>query len=114
MKKRKNINYGEVAVTKAGSLDCKHIIHVTPSLYSKYFTDVIRNKHNNLLKTGVKNIMDAANELGAESISIPPIVIPTHGFTVKKLIEIQIREAVNWCEQNLGKTSIKKVHMVAN
>ena len=89
LKTRKRINMGEIAVTGAGSLEhCKHIIHVAAPLYSKYFTDKIRLKHMKHLQNGVENIMEQAHKMGIESLSIPHIVVPVHGFTVKKLTEI--------------------------
>ena len=84
------LDFGEIAVTSAGELKCKHIIHTVGAIAGEEDSD--RD-----LERCIEQILDKADELGdVNTISIPPLSCGGIGFLEEECAEIMIRTCVKW------------------
>ncbi|SHH31722.1 macro domain-containing protein [Thermosipho atlanticus] len=104
---RKNgvVDVGNVAVTGAGNLKAKYIIHAVGPIWRG-------GNHNEeeLLRKVVRNVLKKASELGASSVSIPAISSGIFGFP-KKLCAIIFAEEIEQFLKN-NETSLSLIRIV--
>ncbi|MBT1248557.1 MULTISPECIES: macro domain-containing protein [unclassified Thermosipho (in: thermotogales)] len=77
------VNTGNVAVTFAGNLDAKYIIHAVGPIWHGG-----RNKEEEKLKSAILSALKKACELGVKTIAFPAISSGIYGFPVKRCAEI--------------------------
>ncbi len=92
---------GEVAVTGAGKLYAKYIIHAVGPRWGE-------GDEERKLESAVKNSLLKADELGVSSISIPAISTGIFGFPKDKGAEIILKTIKKFIEEH-SKTSLKEI-----
>lgn len=92
IKEHGKLNTTEVAVTSAGKLNAKWVIHAVGP----------RGTKPELLKKTIENVLDKAIELGAKSIALPAISCGIFGFDKKLGAEI----IYNVCKHYLSRTEL--------
>ena len=75
VRKHGDLDIGEVAVTGAGRMSCKYVIHAVGPVYSS-----VRQDNHEMLESAILNTFKAAEELGLASVSIPGISSGIFGF----------------------------------
>ena len=85
LEERKQIPIGSVAVTSAGKLWAKHLIHVVGPNKSPCQRGLDPDK---LLGFSVRNAIDRANQLGAESLAMPAVFCGHYAFNRNKCAQI--------------------------
>lgn len=90
---------GNAAVTGAGSLPCKYVIHAVGPRMGE-------GDEDNKLKNALINSLKLASGKGLKSISIPAISSGIFGFPKDRCAEILVREAVTYLKEN-PKTSLE-------
>ena len=85
---------GEVAVTGAGKLNAKYIIHAVGPRWGEGNEDA-------KLRNAVMNALQKADELGCASISLPAISTGIFGFPLKDGVALIVRTAREFA-QNAG------------
>ncbi|NQS90093.1 macro domain-containing protein [Patescibacteria group bacterium] len=88
---------GSVAVTTAGSLPARYVIHAIGPVWGEGGED-------EKLKSAVFNSLRKAQELGLKSISIPAISSGIFGFPKKRCAEILIETIVEFFKENSDST----------
>jgi len=89
------IQVGEAAITKAGKLKAKYIIHAASmKLGEPTLEENLKNSINNSFKR--------AKELGVKSIAFPAVGAGIGGFSAKKCANICIIAALKALEDNKG------------
>lgn len=92
---------GHSAITTAGRLPCKYVIHAVGPRMGE-------GDEDNKLKSAVFSSLDLASEKGLESISMPAISSGIFGFPKDRCARILVGEAKKYLEQHPG-TSLKLV-----
>ncbi|GAB4405744.1 MAG: macro domain-containing protein [Thermodesulfovibrionales bacterium] len=86
---------GGAAITGAGSLPCRYVIHaVGPRMGD--------GDEDNKLKSAVLNSLKLASGKGLRSISLPAISSGIFGFPKDRCAEILVREALIYLTENPG------------
>ena len=88
---------GSVAVTTAGSLPARYVIHAVGPVWGE-------GGENEKLKSAVFNSLRKAQELGLKSMSIPAISSGIFGFPKKKCAEIIVKVIVEFFKENSNST----------
>jgi len=88
---------GSVAVTTAGSLPARYVIHAIGPVWGE-------GGENEKLKSAVFNSLRKAQELGLRSMSIPAISSGIFGFPKKRCAEILIETIVEFFKENSDST----------
>ncbi len=86
---------GSVAVTGAGMLPCKKVIHAVGPVWSGGDDD-----EEDDLRAAAAHSLDAANELGLRSVSMPAISSGIFGFPKDLCATILVDAAVDWFAQH--------------
>ena len=81
------VKTGEVAVTGAGSLPAKYVIHAVGPVWRGG-----QNKEPELLASAVRNVLKEASKLNLKSVSIPAISSGIFGFPKELCAEIFANE----------------------
>ena len=68
---------GTCAVTKAGNLPCKFVVHAVGPVWSDY---VPKEKNIKLLHSAVYNSLKVANKIECKSLAMPAISSGIFGF----------------------------------
>jgi len=89
------VKTGEVAVTGAGDLSAKYVIHTVGPIWRGG-----QNKEKELLARAVRNVLKKASELRLKSISIPAISSGIFGFPKKLCAEIFANEIEDFLKNN--------------
>lgn len=84
---------GDAAITGAGKLPCKYVIHAVGPRMGE-------GDEDNKLKNAVLNSFRLASEKGLKSISLPAISSGIFGFPKDRCAEILVREALNYIKEN--------------
>ncbi|MDH5769532.1 MAG: macro domain-containing protein [Nitrospirota bacterium] len=84
---------GNAAITGAGKLPCKYVIHAVGPRMGE-------GDEDNKLKNAVLNSLRLASEKGLKSISLPGISSGIFGFPKDRCAEILVREALNYIKEN--------------
>jgi len=88
---------GGVAVTSAGSLKAKYVIHAVGPRWGE-------GNEDEKLKNAVLNSLKKAQELGLESISLPAISSGIFGFPKERCAKIMIKTIIDFFEENKEST----------
>ncbi len=97
------VSVGEVAVTSAGKLKAKYIIHAVGPRWGE-------GDEDRKLESAVFNSLKKADELKLNSISLPAISTGIFGFPKERGAFIILSTIKKFIEENEGKTSIKEIH----
>jgi len=89
------VKTGEVAVTGAGNLFAKYVIHAVGPIWRGG-----QNREKELLGLAVKNVLKKATELKLKSISIPAISSGIFGFPKKLCAEVFANEIEDFLKNN--------------
>ncbi len=92
---------GNAAVTGAGRLPCKYVIHAVGPRMGE-------GDEDNKLKRAVLSSFKLASGKGLKSISMPAISSGIFGFPKDRCAEILVREALNYLNDN-PKTSLQLI-----
>lgn len=85
---------GEVAITSAGNLPCKVVIHAVGPVWEGG-----QQGEDGLLAAAVRNSLTKAHELKLTSIALPAISSGIFGFPKPRCAAIMVATAVAFCEQ---------------
>ena len=74
IEKNGTLNVGQTAVTSAGELPCKYLMHVNVPRFRNEYNETSKKQAYLNMEKSVMNILDKANSLGdAETIVIPAL-----------------------------------------
>ena len=93
---------GGVAVTSAGKLKAKYVIHAVGPVYGD-------PRGDEKLAEAIRNSLSKAEELGLRSIALPAISTGVYGYPLKKCAEIMVDVLKEFSEKA---ESLKKVLVV--
>jgi len=96
------ISVGEAAVTRAGKLKAKHVIHA-----AAMGQDLITSEE--YIKKATLNSLKRAEDLNLESIDFPALGTGVGGFSLEKCANLMISETVNFLKTS---SSLKTVGFV--
>ena len=101
-----NVPTGKVAITKAGKLPSKYIIHAVGPIWKD-------GNHNEdeLLRSAIWNSLEEANKLQVKSISLPAISSGIFGFPKERCAQIIVQTAYSFCEQRKD-TTLREINRV--
>lgn len=88
---------GHAAVTGAGNLPCKYVIHAVGPRMGE-------GDEDNKLKNAIINSLKLASGKGLKSISVPAISSGIFGFPKDRCAEILVREAARYLRENPNTT----------
>lgn len=88
---------GSVAVTSAGSLKAKYVIHAVGPRWGE-------GNEDEKLRSAVYNSLRKAQELGLRSISLPAISSGIFGFPKKRCVEIIVKTIIEFFKENKEST----------
>ena len=86
------INVGEAALTRAGNLKAKYVIHAVGPIQGE-------GNEEEKLRNATLNSLRIAMEKEIESIAFPAISTGIFGFPLKKCSEIMIQTAINFLKE---------------
>ncbi len=92
---------GHAAITGAGKLPCKYVIHAVGPRMGE-------GDEDNKLKNAVLSSLMLASGKGLKSVSMPAISSGIFGFPKDRCAEILVREALNYLKEN-PKSSLEAV-----
>ncbi|MFN3480787.1 MAG: macro domain-containing protein [Thermodesulfovibrionales bacterium] len=92
---------GHAAITGAGKLPCKYVIHAVGPRMGE-------GDEDSKLRNAIINSLKLASGKGLKSISVPAISSGIFGFPKDRCAEILVREAANYLRDN-PKTSLEIV-----
>lgn len=84
---------GNAAITGAGRLPCKHVIHAVGPRMGE-------GDEDNKLKNAVLNSLKLASDKGLKSISMPAISSGIFGFPKDRCAAILVKEVLNYIKEN--------------
>jgi len=93
------IPVGGVAVTRAGKLKAKYVIHAVGPIYGDPEGDV-------KLASAIKSALDKAEELNLSSIAFPAISTGAYGYPYKVVAEIMANTLKNYPYRNIKKVIV--------
>ena len=93
---------GGVAVTSAGKLKAKYVIHAVGPVYGD-------PRGDEKLAEAIRNSLSKAEELGLRSIALPAISTGVYGYPLKKCAEIMVNVLKEFSEKA---KNLKKVLVV--
>ncbi|RMF59422.1 MAG: macro domain-containing protein [Calditrichaeota bacterium] len=94
---------GEVALTTAGNLPCKYVIHAVGPRWGE-------GDEDNKLKNAVLNSLKLAEEKGFQSISMPAISSGIFGFPKDRCAEIILSTVANYFQEH-PQSSLQEVRI---
>jgi O-acetyl-ADP-ribose deacetylase len=89
---------GVAAVTSAGSLPCRHVIHVAGPVH-----DPGRDDNAARLRAAVVAALDAAAEAGARSLAFPAISAGIYGYPLPEATSVLVAAVVSWVAGSPGR-----------
>ena len=105
IRKHGQVPTGQVAVTGAGKLRCKYVIHAVGPVW--HGGDQQEEEH---LNCAVWNSLIAAEDLGLKSIALPAISSGIFGFPKERCAQIMINTARKFFENNT-ESSLKEIRL---
>ncbi|HEW93042.1 MAG TPA: macro domain-containing protein [Thermotogaceae bacterium] len=96
VKKYGPVKTGEVAITSAGNLKAKYVIHAVGPVWGE-------GKEDEKLRSAVINSLKAAEELNLESISMPAISSGIFGFPKDRCANIFFKAIKDFIDNNKPK-----------
>jgi len=100
--KKGPIQIGEAAVTKAGKLEAKYVIHA-----AAMGQDLVTSEEH--IKKATRNSLRQAENLNLESVDFPALGTGVGGFSLEKCANLMINETLNFLKIS---SSLKKVGFV--
>ncbi len=97
------VSSGGAAITTAGNLPCKYVIHVVGPVWGE-------GDEDRKLETAVQTALKAADQLDLAIISIPAISTGIFGFPKERGADV-ILEAIDQYVKNHGSTSLKEIRI---
>jgi O-acetyl-ADP-ribose deacetylase len=82
---------GVAAVTSAGSLPCRHVVHVAGPVH-----DPARDDNADRLWTAVTAALDAAARVGGRSVAFPAISAGIYGYPLPEATSVLVEAVVSW------------------
>lgn len=95
---------GSAAVTSAGRLPCKYVIHAVGPVWKGG-----KNNEASLLSSAVESALKKASSLGLSSISIPAISTGIFGYPLKEAAKVIISAITTFAKQNKGPLQLIQV-----
>jgi len=94
---------GQVAITRAGNLPCKYVIHAVGPVWQG-------GSHNEdeLLRQAAWHSLLKAHELALTSISMPAISSGIFGFPKERCAAVLVKTALDFCDQH-PKSSLREI-----
>lgn len=92
---------GEARVSKGYKLPAKWVIHTAGPVWSGG-----NRKEDILLSNCYKNCLNAATEIGAETIAFPSISTGVYRFPLERATNIALKEAVGFLSENKSITKV--------
>lgn len=99
IKKHGPLEVGEVAVTRAGKLKARYVIHAVGPVYGDPEGD-------EKLAKAIRNSLAKAEELKLRSIALPAISTGVYGYPLERCAEIMFREISDFSKEA---SNLKKV-----
>lgn len=90
------VGIGEAAVTTAGEMKARHVVHVVGPRYSGSDNDETD------LRSAVSAALDAAKGLGARSVAFPAISAGVFGYPRDEATSVIVDEATRWALDDDG------------
>jgi len=97
------VKTGEVAVTSAGKLKAKWIVHAVGPIWGE-------GQENEKLSSAIINSLKTAEKLGAESISLPAISSGIFGFPKDKCADVFFEALKNYID-NYKPKNLKRIRL---
>ncbi|KAJ8342152.1 hypothetical protein SKAU_G00320800 [Synaphobranchus kaupii] len=102
---------GDAAITQAGRLPCKYVIHAV----GPYYSSANQSRCVQQLAHAVSQSLDLAEKHGCTSIAIPAISSGIFGFPLKLCAETIAKAVWEHCVDNRSsRASLAKIHLVSN
>uniref|UniRef100_A0A8C5Q2L0 Poly [ADP-ribose] polymerase n=1 Tax=Leptobrachium leishanense TaxID=445787 RepID=A0A8C5Q2L0_9ANUR len=101
---------GDSVVTDPGNLPYKQVIHAVGPRWDSSS----QPKCERLLRKVITRSLELAAQNGHSSIAIPAVSSGIFGFPVKRSVENIIESIKEYAEDNGGKSSLKRIHLVDN
>lgn len=98
---------GEVALTSAGNLPAKAVIHAVGPVWGEQEAE----RSDSLLRNAVWNSLRKAHEQGFTGIALPAISAGIFGFPKERCAAILLKTAQEFCQQHPD-TPLKAIHFV--
>lgn len=98
---------GQVAVTSAGNLPAKAVIHAVGPVWHEHTPE----KEDELLRSAVWNSLEAAHNRNFSSIALPAISAGIFGFPKERCAAILLDTAREFCEKH-PESPLKNIHFV--
>jgi O-acetyl-ADP-ribose deacetylase (regulator of RNase III) len=103
------VKTGQCAVTGAGSLACKHVIHAVGPIWSNY---VPKDQNVKLLHSAVFNTLRTANKINCKSVAIPAISSGIFGFPKPLCAETFFKAIEDYfVDQTPSEAVLQEVHL---
>eukprot|EP01116_Phalansterium_solitarium_P005513 TRINITY_DN17236_c0_g1_i1.p1 TRINITY_DN17236_c0_g1~~TRINITY_DN17236_c0_g1_i1.p1 ORF type:complete len:237 (-),score=24.00 TRINITY_DN17236_c0_g1_i1:110-820(-) len=99
-----HVEPGEVAVTSAGALPCKHVLHAVGPVWH----DGSREEEV-ILGMTVRSCLEKADQLHHRSIALPAISSGIFGFPKEKCAKIMFDMALQYTTELAGKSSLHDI-----
>ncbi len=96
---------GSAAVTSAGNLPCKYVIHAVGPIWRGG-----KNNEASLLASAIKKSLLEATKLNLKSIAFPAISTGIFGYPVKEAAEVMLSTAINYLKST--GTPLEEVYFV--
>lgn len=101
------VETGTAAITGAGDLPCRFVIHAVGPIWSHYD----EFEADSLLESAVDCSLDLAGARSLVSVAFPAISSGIYGFPKDRCAEIMLRAAVSWFADNTT-SSVRDVRIV--
>lgn len=95
---------GEAAVTTAGQMPARWVIHVAGPVY-----DGSADDNEERLRAAVAAALDAAHQLGADSIAFPAVSAGTYGYPRDEATRAIVHEVARWLDEDGGVQLVRLV-----
>ncbi|MCP3999085.1 MAG: hypothetical protein GY722_29080, partial [bacterium] len=96
---------GTAAVTTAGEMVARHVIHVAGPIYRE------GQDNEGLLRAAIAGALDAASSIGSRTVAFPAVSAGIYGYPVEEATRILADEVVGWGHRNPG--VLDEVRLVA-
>nr|XP_014348966.1 PREDICTED: poly [ADP-ribose] polymerase 14 [Latimeria chalumnae] len=106
--RRGRLKAGQVAITDAGKLSCKKVIHAVGPRWQAFPPQEAMG----LLNKAVLNSLTLAGSNKHQSIAIPAISSGIFGFPLDSCADIIVRSVREYWENTFGTSTLKRIHLV--
>lgn len=84
---------GHAAITGAGDLPARYVIHCVGPIYDEYRPEVAADK----LASCYRNALSLAAEQGCRSVTFPNISTGVYGYPKDAAVEVVVPTVTDWC-----------------